>query len=128
MERAGRVLRRSSAGAYVTTEEIAVAAWPAAAGKIIARHTDAKALVNGSLLVDVEDRLWQRQLRGLSGQILAKLEQVAGSGIVRGIDFRVAAVRKRPGREIRPVRDESDRIEDPVMRNLYVASRRKSSA
>jgi len=128
MERAGRILRRSSAGAFVTKEEIAVAAWPAAAGKIIARNTDAKALVNGSLLVDVRDRLWQRQLRGLTGQILSKLEQVAGSGIVRDIDFRVAALRKQPGRELRPVRDESDRIEDPVMRNLYVASRRKSSA
>jgi len=129
MERAGRLLRASKAiTACVTPEDIARAAWPAAAGKKVAAHTRAAALVRGRLVVEVEDMIWQQQLFTLRRQFLKNLEAVAGPGIVSEVEFRVTPRRKLPVREERPVRDESDGIADPFLSRLYRASRRRAQA
>ncbi len=130
MERAGRVVRRSGAASIVTPEQIAVAGWPAAVGKIVARHTRAAALVRGRLVVETEDAIWQKQLFPLTSQIVRKLEAVIGPGIVADLEFRPAgkAPRKAPHRETRNSADEADRIENPDFRRLYIAARKRASA
>lgn len=127
MERAGRVLGKMK---QLSDEELVVAAWPNAVGKKIAAHTQAIRMVRTRLVVEVEDSVWQRQLFTLRGQILAKLEQVAGRPIAGEIEFRVAIPRRFPQREEISARipDEADGIHDFVLRSVYKAARKRATA
>src|ERR1043165_93141 len=74
MERASKLIRGLRLpGDTISSEELACAAWANAVGKRIAAHTRAARLVRTKLVVEVEDRIWQRQLFTLSGHILANL-------------------------------------------------------
>src|SRR5579883_842174 len=74
MERAGRVLGKMSLSrGGVTPEQLARSAWPLAVGKRIASRTGQITLVRQTLVVEVQDNVWQRQLFSLRGQILNKL-------------------------------------------------------
>ena len=135
MERAGKLLRQwKLASGCVTSDQVAIAAWPVAAGKKIAAHSRATNIVRGRLVVEVTDEIWQRQLRSVRGFILAKIEKDLGEPIVTDIEFRVVPPRRGPGREERIVRgplfhgrDEADGISDPYMALVYKAKRSKRS-
>lgn len=107
------------------------AAWPVAAGKKIAAHTSAAALVRGTLVVEVEDIVWQRQLNSLRHFLLRNLKQALGEDLVAEIDFRpmrhAAPERRKPQRAESARRDASG-IEDPVMAMLYRQSQKRGSA
>jgi hypothetical protein len=131
MERAGRVISRAKlADGTVCLEELACTAWPAAVGKKIAVHTRATSLAGGRLRVEVEDAVWQRQLSVLKRQILARLEEVVGTSVVRDVDFRVVPHRRLPQLAAEPHKraDEADQIQDPVLRAIYRQQRRRRSA
>jgi hypothetical protein len=133
MERAGKSLAKLKLSDAISTDELAVAAWPAAVGKRIASHATATTLVRGSLIVEAEDAIWQRQLFHLRLPILAKLSDVLGGGIIRDIEFRLATPRRPPQpaqklNEPKPSNDEADQIQDPSMRLLYKQARKKASA
>ena len=133
MERAARLIKdKKVSRELVTEEEIACAVWPRAVGKTIARHTSRVRLVRHNLVVEVEDATWQRQLHGLSRQIVARIQKLTGSDAVQDIEFRIGIPRREPQRaEIRQPdllaeeADEADRIQDPIMRRLYRLSRKK---
>jgi len=125
MERAGRVVGKLK----VTTEEqLAQAAWAQAVGKKIAGHTGNVSLVRDRLIVEVEDAIWQRQLFTLRRQILARIEQVMGTNLIQELELRIAVPRRGPQREERVSADDADAIKDPVLRNLYKASRKRAIA
>jgi Dna[CI] antecedent, DciA len=139
MERAGRILGKLKLPkAVVDPESIARSAWPAAVGKRIAARTRAIRLVRQTLVVECEDAEWQRQLNTLRPQILRKLQGFVGETLVTSIDLRPMTPRmgmqaaesvKLAAFELTPssgVRDEADRIPDPIFRMLYKQSRRKS--
>jgi len=129
MERAGRLLGKSkSALSCLSPEELAKAAWRAAVGKRIASRAVAVSLVRSRLVIEVEDEIWRKNLWTLRGQILRKLDEVFGSGVVTELEFRLGLTRRMPQREERPVRDEADHIEDPVLRSLYRTARRRATA
>jgi len=137
MERAGRLLGASQAARRcLTPEELALAAWPAAVGRKAARHTKAVALDGSRLVVEVGDELWRRNLEMLSGQILANLQSMLGPSAPRWIEYRLAVPRRpvrseapEPEFRLRPQGDdEADRIEDPVLRRIYLRSKRKALA
>ncbi len=133
MERAGKSLAKLKLSDAISTEELAVAAWSAAVGKRIASHATAKTLVRGSLIVEAEDAIWQRQLFHLRMHILAKLADVLGGGIIQDIEFRIATPRRPPQpaqqlNEPKPSADDADLIQDPSMRMLYKQARKKASA
>jgi hypothetical protein len=129
MERAGKALAKLKLSAAISAEQLAFAAWPAAVGERIAAHAWPKALVRGSLWLEAEDAVWQQQLFHLRFDILAKLSELLGSGIVTDLEFRVAgAAPRRPpqsaqshGEILSP--DEADRIKDPVLRTVYKQAR-----
>src|SRR5260370_12648338 len=73
MERAGKSLAKLKLSDAISTEQLAVAAWTAAVGKRLASKAQATKLVRGSLIVEAEDALWQKQLFHLRLPILAKL-------------------------------------------------------
>jgi len=133
MERASKLIRGLRLpGDTITAEELACAAWPDAVGKKIASHTRAAKLVRNRLVVEVEDRVWQRQLFALTGQIVRNLERHLGPGLVEEMEFRIVPRRREPQRanEALPAlfRDEADAIADPVMRGIFKASRKKALA
>jgi predicted nucleic acid-binding Zn ribbon protein len=122
MERAGRLIGKLKLD--VDDPELrARAAWKVAAGKKIAEHTRAVALVRGSLVVQVEDQIWQRQLKTLSGFLLRNLEKALGEALVTDIDFRPMPRRREPQRAER-ARGRED-VQDPVLDLIYRQSRKK---
>jgi len=131
MERASRVLGKLSVpqGTF-TPEGVVCAAWASAVGKKIAAHARAAKLVRSHLIVEVEDAIWQRQLFALREQIRRKIEESVGSGIVEDIEFRVMPARLGPqlARRAMPGTDEATGIADPVLRNIYKASRKRELA
>jgi hypothetical protein len=134
MERAGKALAKPKFSDAISPDQLAFAAWPAAVGKRIAVHACPKALVRGSLVIEAEDAIWQKQLFHLRFDILAKLTEVLGSGIVTDLEFRVArSVPRRPPQsaqshsETVPA-DEADGIKDPVMRILYKQARTRATS
>jgi predicted nucleic acid-binding Zn ribbon protein len=122
MERAGRLIGKLKLN--VDDPELrARAAWNVAAGKKIAEHTRAVALVRGSLVVEVEDQIWQRQLKTLSGFLVRNLEKALGEAMVTDIDFRPMPKRREPQRAQR-ARGTED-VQDPVLDMLYRQSRKR---
>jgi hypothetical protein len=113
-------------------EELVCAAWPVAVGKKIALHTRAAKLVRTRLVVEVEDKIWQRQLFTLSRHIVGNLERALGPGLVEDVEFRIVPRRREAQRAATATpglfRDEADSIADPVMRSIYKASRSKALA
>lgn len=135
MECAARLIKNNKlASGIFTDEDLARAIWPAAVGKAIAAHTLRVKLVRATLVVEVEDAIWQRQLYLLTRQIVDRIGKVTGSGIVQDIEFRVAIPRRQAGRaEAREssataVLDEADGIRDPVLKKVYRLSRKKATA
>jgi len=132
MERASKLIQGLRLPSEtITAEEIACAAWPNAVGKKIAVHTRAVRMVRTRLVVEVEDRVWQRQLLALSRQILANLEKHLGPGMVEDLEFRIVPRRRGPQRAEQAVPvplDEAEAIADPVLRSIYKAARLKAQA
>src|SRR5205823_14800353 len=99
MERAARLIKNSKLSRQVLTEDdLARALWPAAVGKAIAAHTSRIKLVRATLVVEVEDAIWQQQLYRLSSQILDRLRKLTGSDSIKEIEFRIAIPRREPQR------------------------------
>ena len=131
MERAGRVIGKLKlSGKPVAPEEMVRAAWPIAVGKRLASRTGRVSLYGTTMVVDVEDAVWQSQLTSLTGQILGKIESLLGSSAVLKLEFRIGVQRRMPQRVEKPspLFDEGDGIQDPVFRRIYIASRRRASA
>lgn len=134
MERASRIIQQLNLpGDTMSIQELACAAWPQAVGKKVAAHTRAAKLVRTRLVVEVEDAVWQRQLFTLSPLIVRGLAKILGPGIVEETDFRIVPRRREPQRAMKATPgglfgDESDAIEDPVMRGIYRAARHRAGA
>jgi predicted nucleic acid-binding Zn ribbon protein len=129
MEPASRLIGKLKFPAdSVTAEQLVCAAWSEAVGEKIARHARAERLVRDKLIVGVDDALWQRNLFTMSKLILAGIARRIGEGVVAELDFRVVPPRRGPRRAERSTSDEADRIEDPGLRRLYIASRKKELA
>lgn len=140
MERAGRIMTRlKSARKHFTLEELTCAAWPAVVGKRLAGRTRAVLLKGGRLVVEVEDDLWRRNLTALHGQIIRNFAELLESAAPSQIEFRIGIARRPPARAETPVPfalsapvveggDDADGIVDPVLRRIYINSRRKALA
>lgn len=129
MERAGPLLGKiKQIRRDVTPDELARSAWPVAVGKKIAARTTVAGMVRSTLVVEVEDPLWKRNLFLLRGQILSAVQRALGPGIVEDIRFRVGNVERRePQREERARDPETAAIEDPVLRRLYAVSKKNAT-
>ena len=135
MKPAGRLLGTLKIAANLEDPEMRLrAVWAKAAGAKVARHTRVASLVRDTLIVEVEDFTWQKQLASLRHFIVSNLARDLGEVLVKEIEFRPmpprrAMQRAESARADGPVSsDEAARIEDPVMRMLYVKSRMKESA
>lgn len=105
-------------------EERAKAAWRLAAGAKIEKHTIAASLVRNTLVIEVGDIIWQRQLHALRHQLLQNIANILGEPLVNDLDFRPMPPRRRPQREV--VAANPDGIADPVLSLLYQQSKRNA--
>lgn len=131
MERAGSLIGKLKLSKEMADPEVrARAAWALAAGKKIAEHTLASAFVRGTLVVEVTDIVWQKQLNTLRHFLLKNLKEALGEALVTEIDFRPMPARRKPQRAetARPKPPASEGIEDPVMAMLYRESKRRGTA
>ena len=121
MERAAKLLTRMKLAGCVTPEEVVIASWPAAVGNKIAAHTKAVSIVRGRLIVEVEDYVWQTQLRTLRTQILKNLKRLTETELITDLEFRLSVPRRAPQRALTPLRatDDADAIQDPVLSRIY---------
>jgi hypothetical protein len=134
MDQASRILGRI-AGDVISPERIACGAWKRAVGKRIALQTRAAKLVRTTLVVEVSDDIWKRNLWSLRYQILRNLEKAIGPEIVSDIEFRVMPLRIEPQRAdtgdhltLQPLELTGDNIADPGLRRIYKAARRRETA
>jgi predicted nucleic acid-binding Zn ribbon protein len=138
MERASRLIRKNKLSNEIfTDEDLNRALWPAAVGKAIAAHTSRIKLVRATLVVEVEDAVWQKQLFPLTSQIIERIRKVTGNDVVRDLEFRVAVPRRQPMqaaardgglRKSEHYPDEAESIRDPVLKKVYRLSRKKATA
>ena len=133
MERAARLLANLKPARRVLRDrDLVEAAWTAAVGKRLSARARIVRMSEGRLTVAVDDVLWQRNLLGLSPQILANLRDLVGSEAPRSVEFVIGAPRRLPQKETRiepaAAVDEADSIVDPVMRRIYVNSRNRIRA
>lgn len=134
MERASRIIGGLNVRERpLSNEQLVLSAWPKAAGKQISAHARPAKLVRTRLVVEVEDRVWQQQLRTLQGFMLRNLERAIGPGIVEELEFRVVPRRREPQRAVAATGagtlfDEADGIADPVLRRLYRSARERETA
>lgn len=118
MERAGRLIPKLKLSREINDPETrARAAWNLAAGKKIAAHTRATALVRDSLIIEVGDYTWQRQLATLERVLLANLEKALGEPLVKKLDFRPMPARRMPQRAESARSDTG--IADPILDLIY---------
>jgi hypothetical protein len=124
MQRAASLVRKLKlpAGAD-NAEERAKAAWKLAAGPKIERHTLAIRLVRTTLVVEVGDMTWQRQLNTLRHFLLRNLADVLGEPLVTDLDFRPMLERRRP--TVATTARHAEGIADPVLAMLYQESKKK---
>ena len=85
-------------------------------------------LIRARLIIEVEDKTWRYQMLTLQRQILDRLEKVIGSRMVTELEFRIGLPRREPARELGRASDDADAIQDPVMRRLYKAARKRATA
>lgn len=118
-------------------EKIACATWKRAVGKKIALRTRALKLVRHTLVVEVEDELWRSNLWSLRHQILRNIHKAIGPEIVTEVELRIMPPRMGPQRAADPGTgerlvleppDDAEAIEDPGLRRIYRAARRREIA
>lgn len=128
MQRAGSLIPKLKLSPEMDDPEVrARAAWSLAAGEKIARHSRAASLVRGTLVIEVEDMVWQRQLYSLRHFLLRNLAQALGESLVTDLDFRPMPKRRSPQRA-ESARPAPDGISDPVMAMLYRQSKKRGTA
>jgi len=70
-------------------EAVAFAAWKQCSGEGLCSRTEPLEFSNNPLVVAVADKTWQRNLEELSPQMLVKLNDYLGQGMVKFIEFRI---------------------------------------
>ncbi len=93
-------------------EAACIAAWKFAAGAGLTDHARPLRLNEKTLVIAVADATWQRQLRSLSTQLLARLNLILGQQRVAVLDFRVDPEALAQTNE---PQDDTDRFESQVI-------------
>ena len=71
------------------TESLARVAWTRAVGDGLRAHTIPIRLSGNTLVVAVADAPWQKQLRAMSAELLARVNRVLGQNLIHFLEFRV---------------------------------------
>ncbi len=115
-------------------EAACVGAWKHAVGDALSSRAVAEQLKGNTLVVAVEDRIWQRQLEQMRDQFLFRLNKVLGKPLVKVLEFRIAPEKfsgktspvegpRTPARAI-PIEliSAAASIEDPGLRKAFLGA------
>lgn len=80
---------KASGDSEEVAEAACVAAWKHAVGEGLSSHAIPVQLQGQALVVAVADKVWQKQLQHMRGQLLFRLNSVLGQPLVKSIEFRV---------------------------------------
>lgn len=115
-------------------EAACIGAWKHAVGETLSARAQAEALSNKTLLVAVEDKIWQRQLEQMRDQFLFRLNTVLGRRVVTAIEFRIMPEKfaiervtaNDPTSTARAIPIElisaASNIDDPVLRKAFLGA------
>jgi hypothetical protein len=78
---------RASGNAEEVAQAAAIAAWKHAAGDGLKDHAVPLRLEDRTLIVAVADRIWQKQLHAMRGQMMFRVNSILGQPIVSTIEF-----------------------------------------
>lgn len=109
--------------------------WRRAVGPQIAAQTHPDSLKRGTLFVRVSAPVWMHQLQFLKEEIIDKMNELEGSGSVKGLFFSVGEIPAPPpgaadrqptdpipaplkGRDRKMIRESLDAIRDPELREI----------
>lgn len=101
------VLKAAGTSAEVA-EAAAIAAWKHAAGDGLKEHAVALKLENRVLTIAVADRIWQKQLNSMRGQLLFRVNSILGQPVVGTFNFVINPERAKPRVE------QAQEIEEPL--------------
>ena len=62
----------------LSDEDRLAAAWPVVCGRAMAEHGTVMGYTDGIVRVQVEDRVWLRQLMSMHGQLAGEMARIAG--------------------------------------------------
>lgn len=79
----------AAAGSEEVAEAACIAAWKHIVGQGLVSHAVPVQLQNQRLVVAVEDKLWQRQLEQMRGQLIYRLNSLVGQTLVKSIELRI---------------------------------------
>ena len=117
------------------TDRRLLAIWRRAVGPQIAAQTHPDSLKRGTLFVRVSAPVWMHQLQFLKEEIIDKMNELEGSGSVKGLFFSVGEIPAPPpgaadrqptnpipaplkGRDGKMIRESLDAIRDPELREI----------
>jgi len=80
---------RATGDSTEVKEAAAIAAWKHAAGEGLRNHAVATKLEGNTLVVEVRDAIWQKQLATMKSQLLFRVNSVLGQTLLQNIEFRV---------------------------------------
>ena len=115
-------------------EAACVGAWKHAVGETLSARAQAEALRDDTLVVAVEDKVWQRQLEQMCDQFLFRLNKVLGRRVVKKVEFRIAPEKFAVKKSTVPDSTIAQRaipidlisaaanIEDPGLRKAFLAA------
>jgi hypothetical protein len=76
-------------GSEEVAEAACVAAWKHAVGTGLSSHAVPVQFQNKTLVIAVVDRIWQKQLEQLRGQLLFRLNSILGQATVKSIEISI---------------------------------------
>jgi hypothetical protein len=78
---------RAAGDAAEVAEAAALAAWKHAAGDGLKEHAVPLRLAGRTLIIAVADRIWQKQLTSMRGQMLFRVNTILGQPLIGSLDF-----------------------------------------
>ena len=111
---------RASGNAAEVAEAAAIAAWKHAAGDGLKEHAVPLRLENRTLTVAVADRIWQRQLNSMRGQMLFRINSILGQPLVSALDFVIDPKLVKP--RVEQTEDQDALLDNEVPLELWSAA------
>jgi len=112
------------------SEAAAIIAWKRIAGEGLARHAQPLRLHDATIIVEVADDVWKKQLQQMTAELISRMNKLLKREVVKAIDFRVnaRALKTRTGvprtnKVVAPpasVIASAAEIEDPDLRQLFL--------
>jgi len=109
----------AAGGSEEVIEAACLGAWKHAVGEALSGRAIAERFTGNTLVVAVEDKIWQKQLEQMRDQFLFRLNKVLGTPLIKGLEFRIAP---ESFQRNSPVVNESTSSQRPIPIELISAA------